>query len=104
MEQEVESVEWRVEWREESVGSGEWSIFIMCSAYGLVRVAFSLRDLRDMCLRSGSWLLPVFDKFAFLLSHQAGAWLKAWRLGRTWLQNEKTAALSIPTNYATGLR
>ena len=55
-EQTVESAEWHV-------AIGEWSIFLMSSAYCALRNAFNLLEFRDTCLHSGSCLLSCLVMF-----------------------------------------
>ena len=60
----MESEEWRSsgEW---SVETGEWrvwrvKIFVMCSAYRVMRDACNLSEPGVRCLHSGSWVLSCF--------------------------------------------
>ena len=71
----VESGEWR--WRVAS-GDREWSVYIMFPPCCLLRDALNLRELRGMCVHSGSWapirldFLGVFSREVALF-HSAAA-------------------------------
>ena len=79
---EREWIEWRVEngerrveieWR---VETGEWrvwrvKIFVMCSAYRVLRDAWFLSEVGVRCLHSGSWVLSCFFRPSFHMAWHA---------------------------------